>query len=80
MRTMPESITNPQIDKARQVLVALAINVSTDDKQEAERETGLHPKTIREYLKGRGTDLDTATKLVQFFKRRIADRDRELAA
>jgi hypothetical protein len=80
MQTLPENMTNPQIDKARQVLMTLAINVSTDDKQEAERETGLHQKTIREYLKGRGTDLDTATKLVQFFKRRIADRDRELAA
>lgn len=63
-----------QINKANEVLQGLAVNVTTEDRKEAITKFGVHEITIRRYLKGLGTDLDRATELIQFFKRKIAQR------
>lgn len=80
MITMAKSKLNSQLDKAQSVLRDLAINVTTDDRKDAAEEFGVHPITITRYLKGIGTDLDTAIRLIQFFKKRISDREKVIAA
>jgi hypothetical protein len=77
---MAKSITNSQLDKAVAVLRELAINVTTDDRKDAATELKVHPITVSRYLNGTGTDLDTAISLIQFFKKRISDREKVIAA
>jgi len=76
MKSKEQNTKVSQLDKANAALKALAHNVSTEDRKEA----GFSEVTIVAYLKGEGKDLDTAMKLLKFFRKRIADRDRELAA
>ena len=65
-----------QLARANNALKALAANVTTKDREEAPAS----PFTIVQYLKGRGKDLGTAMTLLEFFRKRIADRERLLAA
>lgn len=75
---MAKSKTNTQLDKAILVLKGLVVNITSDDRAEAEKKFDLHQVTISRYLKGTGTDLDTAMKLIDFFQKRIEDRERKL--
>jgi hypothetical protein len=77
---MNKSITNRQINKALQVLADLSVNVTTDDKSAASEELGIHKITISRYLKGDGSNLDLATKMIQFFKKRISEREKAIRA
>lgn len=59
---------------ANEALVALSVNVSASDRQECPSSE----VTIVKYLKGEGKDLDTAMKLLQFFRQRIENRRKVL--
>lgn len=67
-------------DVAKTTLLGIAQNISKTDKLEACVEHMLSQKTIDRYLSGDVRDLDTATKLIQFFKERISEREKTLAA
>lgn len=68
--------TQTQLEKANEVLAGLSVNVTTSDRTAAKKEWA--ESTIIQYLKGLGKDLDTAMKLIQFFRKRIEDRDKVL--
>lgn len=68
--------TNSQLVKANEALLSLAHNVTSDDRKDAP----VSEFTVIQYLKGRGKDLGTAIKLLGFFRERIAQRDKVLAA
>jgi hypothetical protein len=68
------------LDRAKSQLQALAPNVSRGDKKDAATECGVSTMTVHRYLSNDVRELDTATKLIRFFKRRIQARERELAA
>ncbi|GAA4328228.1 hypothetical protein [Flaviaesturariibacter amylovorans] len=70
-----------QLDKANATLVALAAQVTTADRKAAMQELQIGSRqTVFIYLKGKGKDLDTAVGLIRVFRRRIEERERELAA
>lgn len=72
-----ENKQKTQQQQANEALMALAINVSTSDRKEALN--SYSEFTIIQYLKGRGKDLDTAMALLEFFRKRIADRNKVIA-
>lgn len=75
-----QDMIKPQLDKANEVLQGLAVNVTTDDRKKAIETLNVHEVTVRRYLKGQGTDLDTAAKFIKFFKKMIAERYKVIAA
>lgn len=66
-----------QLDRANSALIALSADVTTEDRREAE--THYSEFTIVQYLKGRGKNLDTAMALLDFFRKRINNRDKKIA-
>jgi hypothetical protein len=57
---------------ANESLVELSPNVTANDRKEAP----VSLFTVVQYLKGRGQDLDTAVKLLMYFRGRIEERRR----
>lgn len=72
-----KQITTTQLDKANAALVELAVNTTTTDRNEA-KETWSE-FTIVQYLTGKGKNLDTAMKLLEFFRTKIKEREKLLA-
>lgn len=68
-----------QLDKANSLLTDLAINVSSHDRKAIVDEGILSEPHMIKYLKGNGTDLDTAMNLIRFIRKRIEDREKELS-
>lgn len=68
------------LDKAKDTLELLSPDLSRTDKREAAKELGFHKETINRYLSGDVRDLDTATSLIQFFKKRISQNEKKIAA
>lgn len=66
-----------QLEKANSALMKLASEVTTSDRVEAMKTYSEF--TIVQYLKGRGKNTDTAVNLLQFFRKRISDRDKAIA-
>lgn len=66
-----------QLQQANEQLIGLGSDVTTNDRQEAMNTYSEF--TVYQYLKGRGKSLDTAIKLLQFFKKRIEDRNKVLS-
>lgn len=81
MTTGGQNTTNSQLEQANTLLKELSVNVTTSDRKAAQvKRNGYSRFTIGTYLKGEGKDLDIALDLLKFFRKRIEDRDRELAA
>lgn len=75
-----QNTTTTQLDKANQVLKDMAINVTTEDRNDAMKELDIKARsTVWGYLNGKGQDLDTAMKLIEFFQPRILERNRKLS-
>jgi hypothetical protein len=68
-----------QLQRANSVLTELSGNVSTEDRKAAISEGILSEPHLIRYLKGNGTDLDTAMNLIRFIRKRIEDREKELS-
>lgn len=66
-----------QLEKANGLLLDLAVNVTAEDRREAEKSRSQF--TIVQYLNGRGTNLGTAMQLLEFFRTRIKERERKLS-
>lgn len=71
---------NKPLDKAATVLQGLRPLVSSKDREAAEKELKVSPVTIIRYLNGNAKKIDTAAQLIQFFKRRIEERDKIITA
>jgi hypothetical protein len=69
-----------QIDKANAILLELKPNITTTDREEAQKELELSMPTIIRYLNGDAKKIDTAMVLIGFFKERIQKREKELTA
>jgi hypothetical protein len=76
MKTTDENKIKTQLDQANELLKELAINVTSEDKKEAEKKYSRF--TIATYLKGEAKDLDIAVDLIGIFKKRIQERDKLL--
>jgi hypothetical protein len=68
-----------QLQRANSVLTELSGNVSTEDRKAAINEGILSEPHLIKYLKGNGTDLDTAMNLIRFIRKRIEGREKELS-
>jgi hypothetical protein len=64
-----------QLDKANDALKALRLNVTTTDRIEC----GFAESTVIQYLYGNGKNLDTAMKMLSFFRKRIEEREKAIA-
>jgi len=70
-----------QLDRANEVLSAeLYSAVTSEDRQAAIADLGVSMFSVVQYLKGRGRNLDTAMKLIEYFRKRIKSRERSLAS
>lgn len=70
-----------QLQRANEVLTQeIYVNVTTSDRQAALIELKLSMFTVVGYLKGRGQRLDTALKLIDFFRKRIEKREAKIAS
>lgn len=78
MRTQTENTLNAQLVKAAGILQDLDQNITKLDRKAALRELNVVEATVRRYLKGKGTDIDTALRIIDFFKKRIEERERKL--
>ncbi len=65
-----------QLEQVNEVLQKEIVqNVTTEDRKEAIKQLGYSEFTIVQYLKGRGRNLDTGIKLLEFFRKRIGSRE-----
>jgi len=67
-----------QLEKANEALMELRPNITATDRQEALKR-GFGIATVKNYLIGKGSNLDTAVRLLQFFRKRIEDREKLIA-
>lgn len=65
-----------QLQQFTKALVALSVNVTAEDKKLARNL--YNELTVIKYLKGKGTKLDITVALLDFFKRRIEERNKML--
>lgn len=63
-----------QREQFSEILKRLRPDVTNEDRKAAFNELGLKATTISNYLNGKVCALDTAVKIIQFFKKRISER------
>jgi hypothetical protein len=80
MTTIKTGAEESQLEKANAILNELRPNVTSKDREDAQKKLDLSAPTVNRYLLGEAKNIDTAIRLIQFFKKRIEDRERELAA
>lgn len=66
-----------QLEKASDALAKLVPNITTSDRKAAKEVYA--ESTVVQYLKGEGKNLDTAIAMLQFFRKRIENRDKQIA-
>ena len=72
---------NPtQADKISDKLIAIAVNVTANDRQKLQEETNLSRVTIAKYLRGEIADIETGLGILLFLNAIIEERDRQIEA
>jgi hypothetical protein len=66
-----------QLERTNEALLQMAPKITTTDRQAAM--VNYSEFTIVQYLKGRGKNLDTAIALLQFFRKKIEDREKVIS-
>lgn len=66
-----------QIERLSKVLMDLKSSISAKDRELAFKKFKHTEQTLSVYLNGKGTSIDTAFSLIEFFKGCIAERDRK---
>ena len=61
---------------ASDIFLQLSQNVTPDDRKKAMKEFDLSHETVRAYLSGNARNLDTAEKLIVFFRAAIKKREK----
>lgn len=67
-----------QLDEAIATLKGLAPNITQKDRAIACKKLGITPTTLSRYFNDKGRSLDTATKLVMFFRKRVDARQKDI--
>jgi transcriptional antiterminator len=67
-----------QIERANTILLDLKPNVTAQDREDAQQELNMGEATVSRYLTGEGKKIETALGLIEFFQRRILERERKL--
>jgi hypothetical protein len=67
-----------QIEKAAAILKELYPNITATDRDEATKELELSEPTVNRYLTGHVKKVETAIDLIEFFKKRINEREKKL--
>lgn len=62
------------VELLKEKLITLSTSVTPAEKVEAEAEVGLSKPTVDKYLAGDIRKIETATKLVQFFSKKVQER------
>lgn len=65
-----------QLDRLGERLLEIKVDVTKSDRDEAVKQLKYTPQTISHYLNGRVWSSDTAVKLIEFFSKRIAKREK----
>ena len=65
-----------QSDRLAEKLLQIKVDVTKSDRDEAVKQLDITPQTISHYLNGRVWANDTAVKLIEFFSKRIAKREK----
>lgn len=68
-----------QKDKVTRMLIDLAINVTREDRVEFVEMFPVSEATISNYLNGRVSSLDTAFKMLQYFQKKIDEREKVIS-
>ncbi len=69
-----------QVQKIREYLSRLAINVTAEDRSLAVTAFDITKGTLSKYLNGNPTNNDLAIELIKFLKERIDAREQKIAA
>lgn len=78
MNNKPNRNNLSQLERANAILVDLRPNITPQDREEAQKELNLSEPTVTRYLLGYSKKIDTALGLIQFFQKRISDREKKL--
>lgn len=78
MSTTENQNTPTQLDRANAILLDLKRDITTQDREEAQKELDLGEATVSRYLIGEGKKIETVLALIEFFRKRIEDRDKKL--
>lgn len=65
-----------QVERFAAILHSLKPDVTEDDRKAAIQELGIANNTVSFYMMGKGTNVKTGLQLIEFFRKRIAERDR----
>lgn len=68
-----------QAERLAAALLKVKPDVTAEDRAEAVKETGCTKATISKYLNGQVKDNDTGVTLLNFFRNRIAKREKAIA-
>lgn len=79
IKSTKQTTPKTQLDKANAVLMGLSSDITSSDRKAAEEELNYTRFTIATYLKGEGKDLDITMIFVEFFQKRIEERNKKLA-
>lgn len=74
-----QQISDEQLT-ANNRLAELKKSITAADKKKAVNDLGFNRITVSKYLNGKGTELDTAMKLLKFFNACVAKKRKVLAA
>lgn len=70
---------NTQAERLAAILVQLKPDVSAQDRKDACDKLQTTNANISRYLKGQVLDNDTAVKMIAFFRKKIAEREKAIA-
>jgi hypothetical protein len=73
---MEKALTHKE--KLSKALTEIKANVTARDRKAAEQAFGYTRATISRYLNGQVNDIDTGTRLLQFFRKPISKRDKAI--
>jgi len=76
MQKLAKQLT--QRERLQQELVKIAPNVTSKDKQDLVNEYGISVYTISKYLRGEVLNIDTATDMLVFFRKRVNEREEKI--
>ena len=63
-----------QLQQALECLNTLRLNITPEDRRAVRQQYGFTGVTVSNYLRGKGSNLDTALVLIRFFSARIQQR------
>ncbi len=69
-----------KIEDFNTALKDLSPMITSDDKKKCNKQKHISVFTINKYLRGEGENINTAQRIIEFMKKRIASREKLLTA